>query len=62
VTEDKHGDVSSCCMTLRKWENTADLQRKYNITLCGELAWEKRLDLSSYCKMNEYLVFRSVHI
>jgi hypothetical protein len=62
VTEDKHKDVSSCWVTLRKWENAADLKRKYFITLCGELALEEAVDLSSYCKMNECLVFLTVHI
>ena len=53
----KQEDVSSCWVTLWKWEDTADLKRKYYITLCGELALEEAVDLSSVWKMNEYLCF-----
>jgi hypothetical protein len=49
-------------VTLWKWEDNAYLKRKYYITLCGELALEEAMDLSSDCKMNEYLLFLIVHI
>ena len=58
----KQEDVSSYWVTLRKWEYTADVKRKYYITLCGELALEEAMDLLSVCRMNEYLVFLIVHI
>jgi hypothetical protein len=44
--EGEEDDVSRYKMTLRKWEDTVDWQKKHEIGLYGELALQDDMDLS----------------